>query len=99
MKRKEELFHLIHSLDKHEKRFFKLFASIEEGDHTYLKIFDLVAKQKEYDEDAVRQQLGTPKNIFAVQKHFLANLILNRVAILTSSKEADLRMMLTQADI
>ena len=99
MKRKEELFQLIHSLDKHEKRFFKLFASIEEGDHSYMKIFDFIDKQKEYNEDEVREQTGIPKNVFAVQKHFLFNLILNRIAMLHSSKESDLRMLLNQADI
>lgn len=99
MKRKEELFHLIQSLDKHEKRFFKLFASIEEGDHTYLKIFDLIEKQKEYNENAIREQTKIPNNVFAVQKHFLFNLILNRLAILHSSKESDLRLLLTKADI
>lgn len=99
MKRKEELFQLIHSLNKHEKRFFKLFASIEEGDHTYMKIFDLIDKQKEYDEEKIIQQTGIPKNIFAVQKHFLFNLILSRLAVLHSSKESDLRLLLTQADI
>ncbi len=99
MKHSDELFQLIHSLEKHEKRFFKLFASIEEGDHAYLKIFDLIEKQKEYDEEQVVKQLGIQKNVFAVQKHFLFNLILNRVALLHSSKESDLRSVLTQTDI
>ena len=99
MKQTEELFQLIRSLGKHEKRFFKLFASIEEGDHIYMTIFDLIDKQKKYDEEAIVKQLGIQKNVFAVQKHYLFNLLLSRIAILHSSKESELRMLLTQADI
>ena len=99
MKQAEDLFQLIHSLEKHEKRFFKLFASIEEGDHSYMKIFDLIDKQKVYDEAAIQKQFGIQKNVFAVQKHYLFHLILNRITLLHSSKESQLRMFLTQADI
>lgn len=54
MKPSNELHQLIHSLTKSEKRFFKLHSSLQEGEKNYLKIFDAVDKQSEYDEDDLK---------------------------------------------
>ena len=54
MKPSTELFSLIKSLTKSEKRFFKLNSSLQTGDKNYLKIFDFIEKQKKYDEDALK---------------------------------------------
>ncbi len=50
MKPSNELFDLIKSLTKSEKRFFKLSSSIQTGEKNYLKIFDYIDGQEEYDE-------------------------------------------------
>lgn len=50
MKPSIELFKLIKSLTKSEKRFFKLSSSLQSGEKNYLKIFDYIEKQTEYDE-------------------------------------------------
>ena len=50
MKPSVELFKLIKSLTKSEKRFFKLSSSLQSGEKNYLKIFDYIEKQTEYDE-------------------------------------------------
>lgn len=50
MKPSTELFKLIQSLSKSEKRFFKLSSSLQSGEKNYLKIFDFIEGQKEYDE-------------------------------------------------
>jgi len=55
MKPSTELFDLIKSLSKSEKRFFKLHSALQAGPKNYLRIFDAVDKQKEYDEEAVKQ--------------------------------------------
>ncbi len=55
MKPSTELFKLIKSLTKSEKRFFKLSSSLQSGDKNYLKIFDHIEKQDEYDEDAIKE--------------------------------------------
>jgi len=44
MKPSTELFDLIKSLSKSEKRFFKLSSSLQTGDKNYLKIFDAIDK-------------------------------------------------------
>lgn len=54
MKPSTELFSLIKSLTKSEKRFFKLNSSLQTGDKNYLKIFDFIEKQKRYDEDDLK---------------------------------------------
>lgn len=54
MKPATDLFELIQSLSKSEKRFFKLSSSLQSGDKNYLKIFDVIDKQTAYDEDALK---------------------------------------------
>ena len=54
MKPSTELFSLIKSLTKSEKRFFKLSSSLQSGDKNYLKIFDFVESQSKYDEDLLK---------------------------------------------
>ncbi len=78
MKPSTELFDLIMSLTKSEKRFFKLTSSLQSGDKNYLKIFDAIDKQKEYDEEGIKKQFN--KEIFVKhlpsEKNHLYKLIL-----------------------
>ncbi len=70
MKKKEELFYLIQSLTKSEKRYFRL--SVQGNDSTeYLILFDAIETQKTYDESKIKElfkdksfsnQLTTIKN-------------------------------------
>jgi len=55
MKPSTELFKLIKSLTKSEKRFFKLSSSLQSGEKNYLKIFDYIEKQSEYDEQELKK--------------------------------------------
>jgi hypothetical protein len=50
MKPSTELFKLIKSLTKSEKRFFKLSSSLQSGEKNYLKIFDYIEGQDDYNE-------------------------------------------------
>lgn len=54
MKPSIELFKLIKSLSKSEKRFFKLSSSLQSGDKNYLKVFDHIEQQDEYDEEELK---------------------------------------------
>ena len=54
MKPSVELFKLIRSLSKSEKRFFKLSSALQSGEKNYLKIFDVIEKQTEYDEEEIK---------------------------------------------
>ncbi len=54
MKPSVELFKLIKSLTKSEKRFFKLSSSLQSGDKNYLKIFDFIESNDKYDEEELK---------------------------------------------
>ncbi|MBL0128631.1 MAG: hypothetical protein IPP83_14505 [Flavobacteriales bacterium] len=55
MKPSTELYDLIKSLTKSEKRFFKLHSALQSGDKNYLRIFDAIDKQKTYDEEGIKK--------------------------------------------
>jgi len=78
MKPSTELFQLIKSLTKSEKRFFKLSSSLQSGDKNYLKIFDTIDKQKVYDEEAVKKAFKGETFIkhFPSEKNHLYKLVL-----------------------
>jgi tetratricopeptide (TPR) repeat protein len=56
MKPSTELFKLIKSLTKSEKRFFKLSSSLQSGEKNYLKIFDFIERQSNYDETDLKRE-------------------------------------------
>ena len=78
MKPSIELFSLIKSLSKSEKRFFKLSSSLQSGEKNYLKIFDAIEKQNDYDEEAIKDQFAKETFIkhFPSEKNHLYKLIL-----------------------
>lgn len=55
MKPSDELFKLVKSLSKSEKRFFKLSSSLQSGEKNYLKLFDAIEQQTEYDEASIKK--------------------------------------------
>ena len=75
------LWQLIQSMSRNEKLFFKRKGSEVTGVKTplYLKLFDAIASQKEYNEAALLKKLTpaiTKRNI-AFQKHYLHNQLNN----------------------
>ena len=78
MKTSTELFELIKSLTKTEKRYFKLSASgFKKEDNNYLKLFNALDKQSEYDEKKIVAQFPEEKFIkeLRVTKKYLYKLI------------------------
>jgi len=78
MKPSNELFSLIKSLSKSEKRFFKLNSALQAGDKNYLKIFDFIEKQNKYDEEDLKDQFAKETFIqhLPSEKNHLYKLIL-----------------------
>ncbi len=78
MKPSIELFHLITSLTKSEKRFFKLSSSLQSGDKNYLKIFDFIESQSYYDEAKLKEEFKAEifVNHLPSEKNHLYKLIL-----------------------
>ena len=52
-----DLFILIKSLDKAEKRYFQLASSVHKGEKDYLKLFNAIEAQEIYDEQQIKIQL------------------------------------------
>ncbi len=78
MKPSNELFDLIKSLSKSEKRFFKLHSTLQAGDKNYLRIFDAVDRMKVYDENALKKQFAGETFVkhLPSEKNYLYKLVL-----------------------
>ena len=78
MKPSTELFNLIQSLSKSEKRFFKLSSSLQTGEKNYLKLFDIIEKQSSYNEETIKKTFSKEKFIkhLPSEKNHLYKLIL-----------------------
>lgn len=96
MKATNDLFELISNLTGSEKRYFKINAArhvIGEANH-YVHLFDLIHRQKEYDEEAVIRQAGkgTTRHTFASEKHYLHQNILRSLCEFHSGRSALYRL-------
>jgi hypothetical protein len=78
MKPSTELFSLIKSLTKSEKRFFKLSSSLQSGEKNYLKIFGYIEEQENYDEETLKDYFKDERFIdhLPSEKNHLYKLIL-----------------------
>ncbi len=95
MQKKGQLFYLIKSLSKAEKRYFKLFVSNTNDGNNYLLLFDEIDKQVSYDERAIKKKFSGQTFIkqLHVTKNYLNQLILKSLRNYNSkmSKEAELK--------
>lgn len=74
-----ELFELIRSLSKQEKRYYKMYSTLSGGKvNKYLLLFDAIDAQKEYDEAALKRKFKNEAFVrqFHVIKNYLYGLIL-----------------------
>ena len=103
MRYSDDLYKLITSLTKSEKRYFKLFASMQGNGKKYLLLFDAVDKQEEYNEPKLKEEFKGEKFIrqFAVAKSYLYNLILKSLRLYHSgtSVSMQLRELLTNVEL
>ena len=104
-KASDQLHKLIHSLSKSEKRHFKLFASrhTSADENKYVKLFDLIEEQKEYDEELLFKKLKSDPilNNFSIAKNRLYDSVLRSLDTFhaQSSIDAQLKRDLHSAEI
>src|SRR5207249_3313808 len=102
-KSSNDLFQLIPSLTKDEKRYFKLFADLQKGEKNYLKLFKVIDGQTEYDETLVINDLQQEPFIkyLPQAKKYLQALIVKslRVFYAESSPEAQMKTLLHEVEI
>jgi hypothetical protein len=74
----KEAYELIRSLTKSEKRYFKLYTRFQQGDKSYLKLFDIMDRQKIYNEKNITQKFlkhHRATNLPAIKKYLFDQLI------------------------
>ena len=79
---KADLFHLIKSMSKSEKRYFKM-ESKKAGDKTsnHIKLFDAINKMEEYDEDILKKKLKKETFVrhLSAEKRYLYQAVLKSI--------------------
>src|SRR5882762_7815990 len=91
----DTLFQLIHSLEKAEKRHFKLYIkrSSTKEDLKIIQLFDALDKLKEYDEKSLLKKLpGTEKRQLYNLKTHLYKQVLASLRLLKSADSIDLQL-------
>lgn len=74
----EETYELVKSLTKSEKRYFKLYTKFQQGDKSYLLLFDIIDRQKTYNEKALNHKFllkHKTTNLPAVIKYLFEQII------------------------
>lgn len=76
-----DVFRLVKSLSGNEKRFFKLQSAALEGEKTYLRLFEILDKAPENDNEKIRLKLdpNMTKGRFSKEKNQLASLIIKQM--------------------
>lgn len=92
-KSKDLLFILIKRLDKAEKRNFKLYASRSGAkDNMFVKLFDLIDSQSEYDEDLLKKKWkGLTSSKLSNLKRHLYSQIMKSLRLLYAERGMDIQ--------
>ncbi len=97
MKRKDDLFQLIKTLSKSEKRFFKIYSGrhVIGAQNNYVELFDAISKQNEYNEEALIRKFSGKKlvNRFSVAKSYLYDLILKSMNTYHAQNTVDAQIL------
>lgn len=91
----DALFHLVHSLEKSEKRHFKLYIkrSSSKEDLKIIQLFDALDKMEEYDEAALLKKLtDNSKTKLANLKTHLYKELLASLRLLKTGENIDLQL-------
>jgi len=100
-KRTDDLFQLIRSLSRNERRYFRLFSGLQEGEKNYLDLFDAIDKLEAYDEKVfIQKNKGRSflKNL-AWRKHHLYDTILSALEAYHKSPDSEIYSLLHRAEI
>ncbi len=96
----DDVFKLIKSLSKSEKGYFKKYAYKNSGrekkssDNHYIKLFDIIDKQENYDEGKTLKKLGKSPLVksFSSSKNYLLSLVLGSLLDYNANKDNALQI-------
>jgi hypothetical protein len=94
MKPTTDLFDLIKRMTAQEKRYFKLSASLQSGDKKYISLFNLIDKQKSYDETILKAKLKLHdfESNIAQTKNYLYKIVIRSLIQFKSDSAIDSRL-------
>ncbi|MEO8664480.1 MAG: hypothetical protein ABI462_03200 [Ignavibacteria bacterium] len=94
MKPTTELFDLIKSLSRSEKRYFTLGASVQKGNKNYLKLFNAIDSQKSYDEEVIKKKYSKERFVsnLTFTKNYLYRLIFRSLNSYYNERSIDTKM-------
>jgi hypothetical protein len=96
MKASDELYQLVQSLSKSEKRYVKVFASKDLNDEksNYLRLFDALVDQNEYNESEIKSIFkGEPlANHLSSEKNYLYGFILKSMRSFHEDRSLDAQL-------
>jgi hypothetical protein len=89
-----QLFDLIQSLSGSEKRYFRLYCNLQDGEKNYLKLFDFLDGKEVYDEKEVKAAFQSESFVKSlhVTKNYLVNLILKSLRSFHSGGNSELKL-------
>jgi hypothetical protein len=103
IKKSEQLFHLIKSLTREEKRHFKLYVNkySSDGDNNYIKLFNAIDKQENFDEAAIKAKFKneTFAKQLTVTKNYLQKLIIRSLQDIHYDQTIDLKLLMIHHQI
>ncbi|MGQ0827282.1 MAG: hypothetical protein ACT4ON_02685 [Bacteroidota bacterium] len=101
MKFSDDLFFLIKSLTKAEKRHFKIFGGFYSGDKKIFSLFDAIDRQEEYDEVKLCKMFGEGESQFPWAKNRLHKLILKSTSSFHrgNTVDSEIKELLEHVDV
>lgn len=105
MQNTDELFLLVQSLSKAERRFFRLYAEGigGKGEKSYLQLFEIICAQRPYDEQKLRDRIQAKslQSGLSTIKNRLFNHILRSQRLLKAGQTRDsrLRQLLEEVEL
>lgn len=95
----DRVHQLIGSLSRAEKRYFKVYITKQGGDdNNHLRLFDLIERQAEYDEEAIKARIAHDPALsksLATAKHRLYDAVLRSLDSFHSNSSIDAQLKRT----
>lgn len=90
-----DLFELIKSLSKTEKRYLKLHTSLQKGSKIYLMLFEIIDKMDFYDEEKIKNKFQGEKFIkhLGFTKNYLYNSIIKSLIAFNNEKSIEQNLL------
>ncbi|MES2567442.1 MAG: hypothetical protein V4565_11275 [Bacteroidota bacterium] len=94
MKPTNQLFEIIKSLTPEEEKQFKLISSLQQGEKNYIKLYNFIQKQDDYDEEDVKNHFKNELFVqhFASEKNQLLHHILKSLRFHRQETSASARI-------